>query len=353
MAVDVAPDREGARLSAPTLDDARQAADALSFLDPGLVLVYGSVVDGTADADSDVDLMVVFDDLGDYRQRSLLRRRAREAAESVIGRPVDVRVTDRPEWRARTECVSSFERHVASGAITLRERRAEHVDWHKEIPIPPTDEGMARASLGDLAQALEALTNALAPYAQEAEAAESGSPAHAAVSQARRMRRVCALAQEAMETGLKALNHALPGPHPPRTHDLGALIGLLPVTPGERDRLDAAVRDLDLAAAAQWRQMGTYPGDFEVEVVAERSTPEHAATMVNAAARLTLAVVDLLDDRLGDSAASHEARTELSRLVGLPAPPPHHRSQPHPSHPNALPELTPDDMHRPSRTGSS
>ena len=353
MAVDIASHREGAQPGAPTLDDAQRAADALSFLDPGLVLVYGSVADGTADDDSDVDLMVVFDDLGDYRQRPFLCRRAREAAEGVIGRPVDVRVTDRPEWRARTECVSSFERHVASEAITLRERRAEHVDWHKEIPIPPTDEDMARASLGDLAQALEALTNALAPYAQEAEAAESGSPAQAAVSRARRMRRVCALAQEAMETGLQALNHALPGPHPPRTHDLGALIGLLPVTPGERDRLDAAVRDLDLAAAAQWRQMGTYPGDFEVEVVAERSTPEHAATMVNAAARLTLAVVDLLEDRLGDSAASHEARTELSRLVGLPVPPPHHRSQPHPSHPSALPELTPEAMHRRGRTGSS
>ncbi len=346
MIADVAADRTDARLSAPTLDDAQQAADALSFLDPGLVLVYGSVVDGTADAGSDVDLMVVFDDLGAYGQRSLLRRRAREAAESVIGRPVDVRVTDRPEWRARTECVSSFERHVASGAITLRERRAKHVDWHKEIPIPPTDEGMARASLGDLAQALEALTNALAPYAQEAEAAESGDPVQAAVSRARRMRRVCALAQEAMETGLKALNHALPGPHPPRTHDLGALIGLLPVTPGERDRLDSAVRDLDLATAAQWRQMGTYPGDFEAEVVAERSTREHAATMVNATARLTLAVVDLLEDRLGDSHASHEVRTELSRLVGLPAPPLHHRSQPDPSHPHALPELTPEDMCR-------
>lgn len=350
MAVDIASERT--RPSAPTLDDAQRAADALSFLDPGLVLVYGSVVDGTAHADSDVDLMVVFDDLGDYRQRSLLRRRAREAAESVIGRPVDVRVTDRPEWKARTACVSSFERHVASWAITLRERRAEYVDWHKEIAIPPTDEGMARASLGDLAQALEALTNALAPYAQEAEAVALGDPARAAVSRARRMRRVCALSQEAMETGLKALNHGLPGPHPPKTHDLGVLIDLLPVTPGERDRLDAAVRDLDLAAAAQWRQMGTYPGDFEAEAVAERSTPEHAATMVNAAARMTLAVVDLLEDHLGDSGAGREVRAELSRLVGMPPPRPCHRSQPAPGHPLALPELTSEDMHRPSRAGS-
>lgn len=351
VAVDIARDGKGAQPGAPTLDDAQRAADALSFLDPGLVLAYGSVVDGTAHCDSDVDLMVVFDDLGDYRQRSILRCRATEAAESVIGRPVDVRVTDRPEWKARTECVSSFERHIASWAITLRERRVGQVDWQKEITIPPTDEGMARASLGDLAQALEALTNALAPYAQEAEAADLGDRAQEAVSRARRLRRVCALSQEAMETGLKALNHALPGPHPPRTHDLGALIDLLPVTPGERDRLGAAVRDLDLAAAAQWRQMGTYPGDFEAEAVAERSTPEHAATMVNAAARLTFAVVDLLEDRLGDADAGREVRDQLSRLVGLPAPEPHDRSRPDPRHPQALPELTPADMHRRSRSG--
>ena len=301
--------------TAPTLDDARRAADALSSLGPGLVLVYGSVADGTADADSDVDLMVVFDDLGDYSQRPLLRHRAWEAASSAIGRPVDVRVTDRPEWRARTACVSSFERHVASRAVTLRERRAGAVDWHKEIPISPTDEGMAQASLGDLAYALVTLNNCLTPYVHELEADEVGDVEWEALSRARRMRRICASAQAAMETGLRALNHALPGPHPPRTHDLAELIDLLLAAPGERDRLADAVQGLDLAAAAQWREMGTYPGDFPVEVVAERSTPEHAASMVNAAAHLTLAVVDLVEDRLGQSDASTEVRAELDRLV--------------------------------------
>ena len=258
MPVDVASDRGGAQPSTPSMEDERRAADALSFLDPGLVLVYGSVPAGTADAGSDVDLVVVLDDLGDYSQRPRLRRRARQAAEGAIGQPVDVRITDRPEWKARTECMSSFERHVASTAVTLRERRAGHVDWHKEIPIAPTDEGMAQASLGHLAQALEELTQCLAPWAQEAEAMESGDSARQGLSRARRMRRVCASAQAAMETGLKALNHALPGPHPPRTHNSGALIDLLPVDPDERDRLFEAIEGLDLAAAARWRQMGAY-----------------------------------------------------------------------------------------------
>ena len=336
------------------MEDARRAADALSFLDPGLVLVYGSVAAGTADAGSDVDLVVVLDDLGDYSQRPHLRRRARQAAESAIGRPVDVRITDRPEWKARTECTSSFERHVASTAVTLRERRAGHVDWHKEIPVPPTDEGLAQASLDDLTQALVALNHDLTPYVQELEADETGDAEWAARSRARRMRRIGASAQAATETGLKALNHALPGPHPPRTHDLGALIDLLPVTSSEHKRLATAVRGLDLAAATRWREMGTYPGDFEAEVVSERSTPEHAATMVNAAARLTLAVVDLLEDRSGSSDGSREVRAELYRLVGLPAPQPHSGSQSDPSRPpRALPELAPDDLYRPSRAGLS
>ena len=312
------------------------------------MLLYGSVADGTADAGSDLDLVVVFDDLGDYGERPLLRRRAKEAVESAIGRHVDVRVTDRPEWRTRTACVSSFERHVESCAVTLRERRAGDVDWQKEIPIPPTDAGMAQASLGDLAQALEALAQDLTPYAQEAEAMESGDAAREALSMARRMRRVGASAQTAMETGLKALNHALPGPHPPRTHDIAALIDLLPTTAGERDRLTAAVRGLDLGEASQWREMGTYPGDFGAETVAERSTTEYAARMVNAAAHLAQAIVGLVEDRLGQSESSREVRAELSRLVGTAAAP---RDESLPGldrarHP--LPKLTPKDMTRPT-----
>ena len=345
MAVDTAHAVDAAKRAAPTLDDARRAAEALVHLDPGLVLLHGSVAAGTADADSDLDLVVVFDDLGDYSQRPLLWCRAKRAAESAIGRHVDLRVTDRPEWRVRVGCASSFERHVASSAVTLRERRAEDVDWHKEIPIPPTDAAMAEASLDAVAQALVALNNDLAPFAHELEAAEAGDVEWEERSRARRMRRLCATAQTAMETALKALNHALPGPHPPRTHDLAALIELLPATTAERGGLMAAIRGLDLAEAAQWREMGTYPGDFLSEVVAGRSTPEHAATMANAAARLTLTVVKMIEDRLGESGPSREVRAELSRLVKKDG-------SAHESHPGqscagqALPELTAKDMTR-------
>ena len=76
--------------------------------------------------------------------------------------------------------------------------------------------------------------------------------------------------------------------------------------------------------------MGAYPGDFADEIVAERSTPEHAATMVNSAARLTRAVVELVEDRLGESDACHEVRAELIRLAGQPAPKPDNGSRQRP-----------------------
>ena len=349
MVVDAARALEGVPRAAPTLADAQRAADALAHLDPGLVLLYGSVAEGTADADSDLDLVVVFDDLGDYGERSLLRRRAMEAAEGAIGRHVDVRVTDRPEWKRRTACVSSFERHVEKCAVTLRDRRPGDVDWHKEIPITPTDARMAEASLDAVAQALVSLNNELTPYVHELEASEVGDVEWEKRSRARRMRRLCATAQTTMETALKALNHALPGPHPPRTHDLATLIDLLPTKANERDVLKAAIRGLDLGEAAQWREMGTYPGDFPAEVVTERSTLEHATRMVNAAARLTLAVVDLVEDRLGESEPSREVRAELDRLAGRAAPTPKDEPPPGVVHNRrTLPELTTKDMTRPT-----
>ena len=66
-----------------------------------------------ARGDSDIDLVAVFDDL-DYSQRLSLRLSLGAAA--AAGRPVEVYVTDRPEWARRTRDVSaSFEARIAPG----------------------------------------------------------------------------------------------------------------------------------------------------------------------------------------------------------------------------------------------
>ena len=53
------------RESAPTVEDARRAASAL----PGSILLFGSVARGDSRPASDIDLMVVVDDVDDDQQR--------------------------------------------------------------------------------------------------------------------------------------------------------------------------------------------------------------------------------------------------------------------------------------------
>jgi len=84
------------------------------------VLVFGSVARGDAGERSDIDLVAVFSDI-DYSQRHHLERRLEEAAGAAVGRwPVQVVVTDRPEWRGRVENVSSsFERRISADTVAV------------------------------------------------------------------------------------------------------------------------------------------------------------------------------------------------------------------------------------------
>ncbi|WP_419842812.1 nucleotidyltransferase family protein [Candidatus Poriferisodalis sp.] len=120
-------------MTVPTLADARRAAERLAEgHGVGQVLLFGSLARGEACEGSDIDLVAVFDDLGDYRTRRDLRLELLDVAEAVAGCAVDLRVTDRAEWRLRCERVSnSFERHVSSDVVALVDLPAGDVDWDK------------------------------------------------------------------------------------------------------------------------------------------------------------------------------------------------------------------------------
>ena len=66
-------------VSAPTIDDARTAGRALTGAGSREVLEFGSVARGDADPHSDIDLVVILDDL-EYRRR-------RDAAEASRSSP--------------------------------------------------------------------------------------------------------------------------------------------------------------------------------------------------------------------------------------------------------------------------
>ena len=201
----------------PTLGDARRAADALrEALDPGVVLLFGSVACGRQQAGSDLDFVLVFDDLGDYAQRRELAVRAAEAVAKATGIASDVRVTDRPEWEVRTKrCRSTFEAHIVAHAVTLASRPpSSPINWQKEIGTAPTDEQQSADSLDNTTHALNSLLPLLEPSGHESDALSAGDFEYAEDLERSRMLNVCAYSQVVMETSLKALIHALKGPPP-------------------------------------------------------------------------------------------------------------------------------------------
>ena len=207
----------------PSLQDAQRAAEAVAHLDAGIVLLYGSIALGTATEDSDIDLCLVFDDLGDYSQQWSLHCSAQDAVSEATGRPANVHVCDRPEWRALCECVSSFERHIASYAVVLRERPPREVDWDKQIPGPVTSAALAEHMLNRayyplfrLGDVTEMCHDLHAEHAQQMGAMSLEGIESWDWDLCRERAEVCVAALAVIEVSLIAVNHSLPGPHLPK-----------------------------------------------------------------------------------------------------------------------------------------
>ncbi len=135
----------------PSLRDAERAVEVLVAAGVGGVVLFGSVARGEQTARSDIDLVAVYDDL-DYDQRDHLTESLRDAAEEASGYPVQLVVTDRPEWKTRTEGIeTSMERHVASYGRVLADRPpAVVVNWDKPMVSATNALEEARSMLGSV-----------------------------------------------------------------------------------------------------------------------------------------------------------------------------------------------------------
>ena len=102
----------------PSIQDARRAAEML----PGSVRLFGSVARGEATASSDIDLLVVLDDV-DYRQVSSIAGELRWEAHARTGLPLDIWVLDWPRWESNI--VHPF---------TLEGRALKDGYWLKYVP---------------------------------------------------------------------------------------------------------------------------------------------------------------------------------------------------------------------------
>ena len=272
--------------AAPSMADAARAADALAAADVPMVLLYGSVARGEQNPNSDIDLVAVFDDL-DYETRWRCKLRLEALAREAAGWPVEVRVTDRPEWEHRRRRLrTSFEAGIATDAVVLCDRPPGSVNWHKEIGMPSSDLDEAVNSLHNMNQALTSLGNMVEPTDRERRVLDDRDAFSYSAAVARRLREVCSCSQSVLENGLKALVH-LRGKEPPRRiHELDTLLSKLPEPLAETAA--GPLTDLDLSAASQWRMQGTYPAEYP-EVPLEDLVPlaHSLATAACALGRLT------------------------------------------------------------------
>ena len=212
------------------------------------VVLFGSVARGEATERSDIDLIAIYDDI-DYSERRRIAAPATTAARGAAGFPVDVLVTDRPEWRMRTTQVrTSLEARAARTGMVLVDRPAGPVDWDKEMVMPTDDYREALYRLDHVSGALEDLVERLEPSRMQILYAELGDVENAHLADLRRMLALGGSAQSVVEASVKALIHltAQPDrrpwghkiedlcrdlPSPTREHVVGRL--LHPVSPDE------------------------------------------------------------------------------------------------------------------------
>ena len=126
--------------AAPTIDDARRAGQALTDAGAREVMVFGSVAKGEARPYSDIDLVVVFDDLG-YRMRRDTAYALEDLAADAVGQPVDVWLTDVPEWAAQNRCAASFAAAIRADLMPVAVRRGDDsaIRWDKEQVMATSD----------------------------------------------------------------------------------------------------------------------------------------------------------------------------------------------------------------------
>lgn len=305
-------------LIVPTLAHAHAAARVLADEGAAQVLLFGSVADGTARAGSDIDLVAVFDDI-DYEER-FPRRWALEArCTAAVGTPVEVHVTDWPEWAQRTGNVqSSFEAAIADSAVALFERAplARAVRWNKEIGMPDSDLGEAMQRLASVEQSLGEMAVACRP--REGEATIVGGREQVDTRlRASRLRGLCADASMVIENSLKTWA-ALSGVRSERTHSVARLLEQARPLP---DRLEEALAPLrentlrpsreDYDDVSSWRIGGAYPAALP------QATPERTERLARLLTRTAVTAAEVAMERLlseGADPADEDVRGCQDRL---------------------------------------
>ena len=233
------------------------------------IMLFGSVARGEADDGSDIDLVVLVDDLGDYTPaehggRRRLEGRMETHAGIAVPHSVDVHLTDRREWAIRSEQVTaSFEASLSSDLITLLDRPAiRPPDWSKPMSKPATNLEEASIKFDNISDHLSQLCDRMGPSALEKVAEEDWMRERELKN---RRRFACGHAAAAIEISVKTVI-ALHGVSPPHTHDLEVLIKQIPSKPHQA-QIAAVLTEsgLTLKQISAWHVKANYANDLSTQ----------------------------------------------------------------------------------------
>ena len=299
-----------ARTAVPTRADARRAADALSAIGARQVLLFGSVARGDPSPESDIDLVAVFDDLGDYRGRPNIEAQARRAVEDACGRACDILVTDRVEWSVRSKLATTVEAEIAQSCRVLLDLPvAGPIDWDKPIGRPSSHAQEAAAELRLAARHMRVVCEYARGTRGEHDAQEVGDATRVETARYDRMRVLCERSHSAASAALRAYTKGVIGERPRRGgQGLGRFAAMLDQVPADkRSGLETALR-VPASCVDAWEQK---PGASLPSTVLETVTPALAADMVETAIGYCTFAARSIESALG---AVREARDLLETV---------------------------------------
>ena len=303
-------------LSVPSVDDAERAAVALEALGARYVLLFGSVAHGQASSESDIDLVAVFDDLGDYNNRYDLREALIDAAENASGWPVDILVTDRPEWRARIAMRTSIESHIDETKLVLRDLvPSSPIDWKKRIEMPRSDKGEAYRDVGAACSALDRADSLLEPSHKELRSMRAGKDAKWDRQRFERMLDLCAKCHMVVETSIKAYTVGICSQRPRRSargHTIEKLIDDLPAT--HQQQFHTVLAPIPASEFSPWREAATYTMEYKFRPVLQRVTPQYVYDMFRGAQRCAELVALAMEKKYGKHDRTDELMAEIQDL---------------------------------------
>ena len=248
------------------------------------------------------------------------------AGRLVVGhRPVQVMVTDRPEWRNRLANVPApFESAISGDTVLIAESPTRGpVRWDKEMVLPMSnpDEALRKFD-DDVLSQLRDLNSAAYPVPPESDVSVpiENREAH----RRRRMVRLCTSSAVSVELALKSLAvlHRTPTPSEKALrgarHSISACLALVPDTVRGSVARVVTARGLSYEELSRWWTASTYHQDrVAAEVAADRRAEDYRDTALDVSAFLLRDLRAMVGDTPAMTAAEGQWHDIAKTLSGI------------------------------------